>query len=131
MIRRLTKFKTLEEWAESKPSLGDIEEIANCLAADYAEGDGLNLFQFAMQDPSARDQVHENTLRTHNYLLLYEELSYAMNAGDIGRIETLLTAWIPIFCMTGKHKYGTRTLRFFHALYFVYPERLRSVQIRE
>lgn len=30
----------------------------------------------------------ENALLLNKYFLLYEELSYAMNSGDIGRIET-------------------------------------------
>lgn len=60
-------------------------------------------------------------MRTMNYLLLYEELAYAMNVGDIGRVKTLLMPWIRLFWATGKHKYGTYTLQFMHSLYFIYP----------
>ncbi len=50
-----------------------------------------------------------------------------MNTGDIGRVENLLASWIPLFQASGKHKYGTQTLRFMHSLYNVYPDGLQSV----
>ncbi|KAI0348868.1 hypothetical protein OH77DRAFT_1549155, partial [Trametes cingulata] len=125
--RRTRRFHSLEEWVRSTPSLEEIQVIADCLACDYTEGEGLDIYELSTlsRGLSERDQLHENTLRIQNYLLLYEELSYAMNTGDIGRVEVLLAAWIPLFRAAGKHKYRNYTLRFMHALYFVYPERLR------
>ncbi|EJF63965.1 hypothetical protein DICSQDRAFT_145419 [Dichomitus squalens LYAD-421 SS1] len=124
--RRNPSIKSLEAWADTKPSLAEINDIAECLVRDYVEGEGLDLFALAMQSEQARDQVRENTMRLHNYLLLYEELSYAMNAGDIGRLESLLALWIPLFRAAGKHKYGNYTLRFMHDLFKIYPEGLRQ-----
>lgn len=126
-VKRRTGCETLEAWAATKPSLSEVKDIADTLALKYVEGEGIDFYDFDGQPDSARDYVRENTLRIQNYLLLYEELSYAMNAGDIGRVETVFDAWIPLFRAAGKHKYGSRTLRFMHSLYFVYPERLRSV----
>ncbi|KAI0635613.1 hypothetical protein C8Q77DRAFT_1169779 [Trametes polyzona] len=123
-VERRTRLATLEEWAETKPSLADIKEFADQLVCDYVEGEGINLFDLSLNPPSARDSVHENTIRTQHYLLMYTELSYSMNAGDIGRIEATYQVWIPLFRAAGKHKYGSRTLHFLHSLYFVYPERL-------
>lgn len=60
-------------------------------------------------------------------MLLYEELLWAMNSGDIGRIEAVTPSWIAIFKATGKHKYANQLTRFFTNLHFVYPERLRYV----
>ncbi|TBU61019.1 hypothetical protein BD310DRAFT_767432, partial [Dichomitus squalens] len=118
-------FASLESWAVSKPSLAKIEEIAERLVMNYTEGDGIDLHAMKARSTDVRDQAQENTIRTHHYILLYEELSYALNAGDIGRLETLLVPWILLFRATGKHKYGNYTLRFWHALYFIYPEGLR------
>ncbi|KAH9888821.1 hypothetical protein C8Q73DRAFT_654642, partial [Cubamyces lactineus] len=124
-IKRSTdgRVQSLEKWAESKPSMHEIGEIAERIVLNYIEGDGLDLFD--MQFNEVRDVARENTMRTLNYLMLYEELAYAMNAGDIGRVETLLAPWIQLFRATGKHKYGNLMLRFAHALYFIYPETLR------
>ncbi|KAI1783375.1 hypothetical protein LXA43DRAFT_1067709 [Ganoderma leucocontextum] len=120
--RRKPQLKSLEAWADTKPSLAEIGEIADCLVRDYVEGEGLNLYEFAMRPATICDEVRENAMRTHHYLLLYEEVSYTMNAGDIGRLEALLAQWIPLFRAAGKHKYGNYTLRFMHDLYEVYPE---------
>ncbi|KAM5542861.1 hypothetical protein V8D89_003245 [Ganoderma adspersum] len=124
--QRYPHIKSLEAWAETKPSLTKINEIADCLVRDYVEGEGLDLYDFATRSSDLRDEVRENTMRTHHYLLLYEEMSWAMNAGDIGRLQCLLAQWIPLFRACGKHKYANYTLRFMHDLYEVYPEGLRQ-----
>ncbi|EIW58994.1 uncharacterized protein TRAVEDRAFT_48125 [Trametes versicolor FP-101664 SS1] len=124
-VKRRWGYETLDAWAETKPSLANIEEVAECIALQYIEGDGQDLYGKQEEAAGQRDKVRENTLRTLNYLLLYEELSYAMNAGCIGRVETLFPSWIQIFRAVGKHKYANHMLRFMHALYFVYPEELR------
>lgn len=126
---RKRKKLSLEEWAKSSPSLSlqEIDEIAQTLVKGYVEGEGINMFELRSKPLESRDQQRENTIRVANYLLLYEELAYAMNAGDIGRVETLFQPWIQLFRATGKHKYGKRVLLFVHQLYFVFPEGLRYV----
>ncbi|KAI0636167.1 hypothetical protein C8Q77DRAFT_1052009, partial [Trametes polyzona] len=124
-ITRRTKHKTVEQWAASNPKLSEIEDIATSIVQDYIEGEGLDLFEMAGRPAKERDEVRENTMRMMHYLFLYKELCYAMNAGDIGQIETLMVPWVHLFRAAGKHKYGTHILRFFHSLYFVYPEGLR------
>ncbi|KAI0741659.1 hypothetical protein C8Q80DRAFT_1123500 [Daedaleopsis nitida] len=124
-VKRRTKYESLEAWAALSPSPEEVKTIADTLARDYVEGEGLDLYELASRAQGTRDEVRLNMMRTMNHLLLYEELCYALNAGDIGRVETLLVPWVQIFRATGKHKYGKQTLRFMHALYFVYPERLR------
>ncbi|CDO77022.1 hypothetical protein BN946_scf184380.g8 [Trametes cinnabarina] len=124
-VQRRWGFDTLEEWAESKPAVADVEDTARSLIQGHVEGAGQNMWAVQEKFAGQRDKVKENTMRTLNYLLLYEELSFAMNAGDIGRMETLLVSWISIFRAVGKHKYATYMLRFMHALHLVYPEGLR------
>ncbi|KAI0683413.1 hypothetical protein BC835DRAFT_1295982, partial [Cytidiella melzeri] len=121
-------YLTLEDWARSEPSLEDITSISNQLVSQYVEGgDGISMYQMQTKSADQRDKQHENTMRCHHYLLLYEELSYAMNAGDIGRVEILFQPWIQTFKATGKHKYANRMLLFMHQLYSVYPSGLRWV----
>ena len=48
-----------------------------------------------------------------------------MNAGDIGRIETLFLPWIALLKGCGKHKYARQMVKFLQDIHFVYPEPLR------
>jgi hypothetical protein len=73
----------------------------------------------------SRDEQHENILLLHQYLLLYEETSFAMNRGDIGRLETVFPPWIAIFRAVGKHKYSAHMTKYLTDVHFVYPPRLR------
>ena len=66
----------------------------------------------------------ENSQLLHKYFLLYEELSHAMNSGDIGRVETCIVSWIPILKAVGKHKYATHMTKFLIDVHFLYPPRL-------
>ncbi|KAI0682096.1 hypothetical protein BC835DRAFT_1409649 [Cytidiella melzeri] len=76
--------------------------------------EGTNLYQMKNRSAAQRDKQHENTMRTHHYLLLYEELAI-----------TMFPPWIQIFRAVGKHKYANRMLLFMHQLYNVYPVGLR------
>lgn len=72
-----------------------------------------------------RDRELENTMLRNYYMLFYEETIYAMDHGDIGRLERCLIDWIPAFRAVGKHKYAHHLTMFFINIKFVYPDRLR------
>lgn len=72
----------------------------------------------------SRDQELENTMLRNYYMLFYEETVYAMDHGDIGRLERCLIDWIPVFRAVGKHKYAHHLTTFFLNIRFVYPEKL-------
>lgn len=76
---------------------------------------------------SQRDQQYENSLLLNKYFLLYEELSYAMNHGDIGHLESCIVVWILIFKAMGKHKYADQMTDFLCTVHFDYPEGLWCV----
>ncbi|KAI0694530.1 hypothetical protein BC835DRAFT_1406425 [Cytidiella melzeri] len=118
-------YLTLEKRAEAKPTLEAIDKFAVQLVTQYVEGEGTNLYQMKNRLAVQCDKQHENTMRTHHYLLLYEELLYSMNEGNIGCLETMFPPWIQIFRAVGKHKYANRMLLFMHQLYNVYPVGLR------
>ncbi|KAI6106610.1 hypothetical protein EDD16DRAFT_1445559, partial [Pisolithus croceorrhizus] len=67
------------------------------------------------------DLQFENMLLLNKYFLLYKELSYSMNHGDIGRTEICIMSWIPILKATGKHKYATHMTNFLFNMHCVYP----------
>lgn len=121
--------RSLETWAaEQKPGLAELWAVAQTLARDYVPGQhkGPRLFELRRQG-ARQDEQRENIFLLHELLLLYEQLSWAMNAGDIGRIEWVLPSWIAIFKATGKHKYANHMTTFFTDLHKVYPEKLRCV----
>lgn len=96
---------SLEAWAQSRPSWDDLVSVATRLVTKYVAGPEFSELQY--QSPEVRDQQWENTLLREQYFLLYEEVSYAMNAGDIGRVEDCFLPWIFIFRGCGKHKIET------------------------
>ncbi|KAG2365346.1 hypothetical protein BDR07DRAFT_1277316, partial [Suillus spraguei] len=71
------------------------------------------------------DMQYENALILNRYFFLYKELSYAINCGDIGCVETCISPWIPILKATGKHKHAMHIMNFLLNVHFVYPEGLR------
>lgn len=123
VAKRDPKWTSLEEFAASKPTFNDIEAMARTLARNYIAGHQLRRMR---RIPAAqRDAQYENGLLLNRYMLVYEELSYAMNTGDIGRVETCLFTWIPMFKATGKHKYANTMTDFLCKVHFVYPEGLK------
>jgi hypothetical protein len=125
VARQNPEHATLEQFAASKPAFEDLEEIASWLAMHYIANNSLT--RLRCQPIVQRDQQHENALLLNKYCLLYEELSYAMNHGDIARVETCLVTWIFIFRATGKHKYAAHMTKFLTNVHFVYPVGLKYV----
>jgi len=113
----------LDAFAASEPLFDDLLAMADVIAKDYVAD--YRLRRMRSKDVTQRDGENENALLLNKYMLLYEELSYAMNIGDIGRVETCVVAWILIFKATGKHKYATHMSDFLCNVHFVYPDGLR------
>ncbi|KAF8128125.1 hypothetical protein EV363DRAFT_433689 [Boletus edulis] len=116
--------ETLKDFARSKPSLEDLTEIANYLAWEYVAN--YKLTRTRQKSATEQDKQNENNLLVNKYFLLYEELSYAMNIGDIARLESCIVVWSLVFKATGKHKYATAMTEFLVNVHFHYPEGLRK-----
>ncbi|KAG1867738.1 hypothetical protein F4604DRAFT_1881623 [Suillus subluteus] len=95
--------------------------ICRCLDCWWIE-----LTRACRQPDERQDKQYENNLLINKYFLLYEELSYAMNIGDIAHVETCIIAWTLIFKATGKHKYATCMTEFLINLHFNYPTGLQK-----
>lgn len=121
--RKNSAHTTLDKLAESQPMFHELEDMAEDIIREFASTEDLSLHR--LKPVSERDQLLENAQLINYYLALYEELSYAMNVGDIGRVERCLFTWIPLFKATGKHIYATYLERFFLDLHFKYPQGLR------
>ena len=116
-------FTCLEAFAASEPTLDELKVLADELTQTFVAP--LYLGRMRCRPAKERDLQNENALLLNKYFLLYEELSYAMNSGDIGRVETCITSWIPILRATGKHKYASQMTNFLLNIHFVYPSGLR------
>ncbi|KAJ6578606.1 hypothetical protein B0H10DRAFT_1836287 [Mycena sp. CBHHK59/15] len=126
LLWRDPTWTSLEGFASSKPSWYQIGLISEYLASHYvAAAEDLDIWELRQKPKAQRDQQHENVLQMHRYFCLYEEMSFAMNYGDIGRVETLFPPWIYIFKATGKHKYAAHMVKFMTDVHFVYPPPLR------
>lgn len=119
-----SRFTDLEAFAKSEPSFEDLKEMSDKIARMYvAQTHKMQRMRRKLE--SMRDSQHENALLLNKYFLLYEELSHAMNCGDIGRVETCTISWIPLFKAIGKHKYATHMTNFLVNVHFIYPEGLK------
>ena len=99
---RGVQFETLDDFAASKPSWDDLFKMALHFHEKCVTKTELIMLKH-MKPVENRDQQHENILLMHQYFLLYEEMSCALNYGDIDQVEALFLLWMCIFCGCGKH----------------------------
>ncbi|EIN14064.1 hypothetical protein PUNSTDRAFT_40450, partial [Punctularia strigosozonata HHB-11173 SS5] len=116
-------FATLEDFANSDPSWAQIEQISFELAREQVATE--DFWRLRSTETAKRDKQRENALLREQYFLLYEEITWALNAGDVGRVECCLVPWAFLFKACGKHKYAAHVLEFLHDLHVVYPKEVR------
>lgn len=116
---------SLDEFAKSNPSWDNLDALANEICKEYVVNAETLSEQRTKINTLVRDEQKENILLLHRDLLLYEELSYAMNVGDIGRVETCFLPWMWIFHACGKHKYAADMKRYLENVHFIFPKPLR------
>lgn len=122
--KRKPEHANLEEFAASKPSLSQLVQMANHIVRNYV-ADSPQLYEARRHPTADRDKQYENSLLLNQYFLLYEELTFAMNHGDIKRFESCFLPWICIFKAVGKHKYARYMQKHLLNVHFVYPEGLK------
>ena len=122
------EWDSLDKFAATHPTKDEIRAIADAVATKYVSGSDhdvdVRIFDLRHRPDNERDAQRENTLLMHRLFLLYEELTHAMNYGDIGRLETTFPPWIAIFKATGKHKYATHMCRFLYDVHIRLPKPL-------
>ncbi|KAF4562617.1 hypothetical protein EYR36_004011 [Pleurotus pulmonarius] len=109
---------TLEDFAKKEPTWEDIEVMSIELAKQHVAGPSFH--EIREESLLERDRVNENMILLQEYFLLYEELTYSMNEGDIGRLESVFMPWVYIFRGCGKHKYATQLLKYLRDIHFKY-----------
>jgi len=116
-------YTSLDEFAKSEPTWESIQMMAQHIIYDSE----TEIDELRVKEDRERDKQRENILLMHKYFLLYEEISYAMNHGDIGRVEDCFTSWIWIFLGCGKLKYAAEMRRYLENVHFRFPVGLRYV----
>lgn len=119
---RFPACASLQEFAKINPSWETLQNMAISLSRKFGSQPEITQTQ---RISANRDEQYANMLLRHEYFLLYEELSYAMNHGDVGRVERCMVPWMFIFSGCGKHKYASELRRHLENMNFVYPEGLR------
>ena len=114
----------LQAFADSQPEWSRVQALAQAAVRRFMPyPDELPPIQNAK--PEERDEQLENSIGFNLYSALYEEMSYAMDHGDIGRVKMCLIAWAPLFEAAGKKKYSQHTIKLVHDLNNVFPPRMR------
>jgi hypothetical protein len=122
VCQRHPEVSSLDEWIESNPEWNELREIAAHLAhTTIAPPD---LVSGLRPDTSEDNKVLEMTRAYHKDFLLYEKTNYAMNHGDMGRLDSCLTEWMYYFMGCGKVKYAHRILRYLENMYIKLPKPL-------
>lgn len=116
--KRYRSHLTLEEFAAKKPTWEEIEAMSIELAKKYVANPSFH--KTRKNCKQERDGVNENMLLLQDYFLRYEELSYAMNEGDIGHLESTFMSWVYIFRGCGKHKYAAQLVKYLRDVHFKY-----------
>ena len=115
-------FSGPQKFADTKPTWDIVKEVALEVAEEFIpDAKRLHL----MLGEADRDQELENNLTFNLYAGMYEEITYAMNHGDIGLVEMCLLQWVPLFEAVGKRKYAHQTLKLVYELNHVFPPRAR------
>ena len=116
------QIQSLETFVAMEPTFTQLKELAGILAQDFVKT--CTIIRTCWKLSGRWDMQYKNALILNKYLLLYEELTHAMNSGDIGHTETCIVAWILVFKATGKNKYANHMTDLLMNLHFVYPEGL-------
>ncbi|KAI6097931.1 hypothetical protein EDD16DRAFT_1499008, partial [Pisolithus croceorrhizus] len=116
-------FSSLGAFVHSKPTLDDLKAMAKEITCMYVVTSQFHCMH--RRQETECDLQFENALLLNKYFLLYEELSYVMNSGDIGHVEASIVSWILILKVIGKHKYVTQMTNFLYNIHFVYPPGLK------
>lgn len=122
VCHRHPEVSSLQEWADLNPTWNELCEIADELSKSVVASP--NMFAAPQDNSTQLDQEYQTTKTYHKDLLLYEETTYAMNHGDIGRLDACMVEWIFYFMGCGKTKYAHDMFRYLENMYITYPKPL-------
>lgn len=107
-VREKLGQKSLGDFAASKPTWEELVTISKAICIKKVGNAEID--EVHRKKPVDCDQTNENCLIHEQYFLLYEEITYAMNTGDISWVESCFVDCAKIFKGCGKHKYATELI---------------------
>jgi len=119
-------YPTLQAFADSNPDWNRVKALVREAIQRFVPSLRY-LASLPNKEPEQRDEELENSMGFNVYSTLYEEISHAMDHGDIGRVEMCLIAWVPLFEAAGKNKYSSHTIKLVYDLNHRFTQRLRYV----
>ncbi|KAF9498372.1 hypothetical protein BDN71DRAFT_1466204 [Pleurotus eryngii] len=125
VVKQDSSCTSLDDFASKEPTWEQTVALATTLCRERVAPIDIET-SMRKKESAERDGQYENILILHQYFLLYEELSYAMNAGDIGRVEACFLPWMMIFSGCGKHKYAAELQHYLEDVHFNFPVDLRN-----
>jgi hypothetical protein len=117
------KHESLKNFAMSELTWEELVVILKVICIEKVATTEIDAM--CQRKPAQCDESNENCLIHEQYFLLYEEISHAMNIGDIGQLELCFVDWAVIFKGCGKHKYAAELIRYLCDVHFVYPPGLK------
>ena len=114
-----TGFKDLESYAESNPSLDDLETVAQEIINDFASDNGLRT---CTDSTETEDPLFHNVILLNRDLLFFYEFDSSISSGDFGRLELLLGVLARMFNGAGAKNYALELLHLIQNLKSSWPE---------
>jgi hypothetical protein len=115
---------SIEQFATDLPAFSQdkITEMINAIAKLLSDFDRVS----KLRSLQSRDPVHENLILFMQHGLVFRNCHLAMRLGEIGRVENSLIYFTTWFQGSGKHNYGSETLRLVACLKKMWSDGLRT-----
>ncbi|KAE9409896.1 hypothetical protein BT96DRAFT_953220 [Gymnopus androsaceus JB14] len=124
--KRFPSCSSLDDFAAAGLSWEEIVAMSEDIVENYVATSPV-ITELRDKRPQHRDHRFENQILRNRNELLYIDMCYAINAGDIGCVEASIAPWVLMFRATGKHKYATHMLNFIKDLKDRYPPELSRI----
>lgn len=92
VVRNDTRIESLQEYAsKERRTFADLVTLSKTASKSRVACGGDIASMRHEKLVADRDTARENSQTRMRYLLIYEELTWSMNAGDVGRVEFCLS----------------------------------------
>ena len=127
-----TGFNNLDDYANTNPTLDELEGIAQDIINEFASDNGLRActdtddtdsdVDGAEDTDNTEDPLLHNVIMFNRDLLFFYEFDAAISSGDFGRLELLLGVLARMFNGAGAKNYALKLLHLTQNLKLSWPE---------
>jgi hypothetical protein len=120
--KRHPGITSLTQWATTEPIWEEILKMSEEMIRIFLPP--VDVQSLKRNGDNVRDKQFEVVTTLHQDFLLYEETNWAMNYGDIGRLDQCMLIWVNLFMACGKTKYAMEIRQYLENMYIHYPKPL-------